>query len=225
MASEQHGEHAPDPPHPTSTRPARTRPFSTITIAGVLAFSLILVAFHFIQPELDPLERYGSEYAIGRMGWLMNLAFLALTAAIAGLAMALRRGLDSPARSRAGVVLLWISLPGVLGSGLFDADPQGLAMTWHGIAHALAGLLFFFCLMPAMILLSRRLGRSDRLRAGYRALPALAWVVPVLFVAMLFVFEPRGLVGLGQRIFLASTVAWLLLAAQGLRAGAFEGPG
>lgn len=28
-----------------------------------------------MMAELNPLYRYGSEYSVGRMGWLMKLAF------------------------------------------------------------------------------------------------------------------------------------------------------
>lgn len=43
-----------------------------------------------------------------------------------------------------------------------------------------------------------------------------------LFLAMMFVFGPFGVIGLGQRIFLGGVFAWLLLAAHGLRTGSFE---
>ena len=44
-------------------------------VATVFYFFVMYVAFVFIQPELNPMYRFGSEYAVGRMGWLMKLAF------------------------------------------------------------------------------------------------------------------------------------------------------
>jgi hypothetical protein len=39
------------------------------------------LARHFLKPEFDPSWRMVSEYAIGRWGWVMQLAFFSLTIA------------------------------------------------------------------------------------------------------------------------------------------------
>ena len=42
--------------------------YTRITIAGtVFFFSVMYIAFVFIQPELNPIHRFGSEYSVGRM--------------------------------------------------------------------------------------------------------------------------------------------------------------
>lgn len=97
---------------------------------GCALFLLIMTAFHFIQPELHPFRRFGSEYAAGRLGWTMNVAFLGFGSALAALSIVLGRVLQPPMRSRAGSVLFAVAALGILGSGLFNADLQGETVTW-----------------------------------------------------------------------------------------------
>ena len=90
------------------------------------------------------------------------------------------------------------------------------------VALVLAGLAAFFSLMPGAGLVSRRLRIADRLHGGYRCLRCLSWLVPAAFIAMVTVFIPYGLAGLGQRIFLVLLFLWLIIAARGLETGAFS---
>lgn len=208
--------------------------YARATIAGTLFMLLVMyVAFVFIQPELSPLYRFGSEYAVGRMGWLMKLAFFVWAAGILAFAFALSKGLDAEARSRAGVVLFAIGAFGIFLSGVFNSDlmmqnPNPPPIWVEGPAsdsqklHAVGGLVAFFAMMPGAGLVSRRLRRAGRLRGGYRWLRPLSWLIPLAFVAFVTVFTAAGLIGLGQRIFIALLFAWLLLAARGLETGAFS---
>jgi hypothetical membrane protein len=193
-----------------------------IAESGCALFIITMTTFHFIQPELHPFERFGSEYAVGRLGWMMNVAFLGFASALAALSVALGRALEPPMRSRKGAILFAFAALGVLGSGLFNADLQGEAVTRHGIAHSLAGLVAFLSMLPGMVIVSRRLYRVNVLRGGYRILLPLSWANVGMFLAMLFLFEPFGLVGLGQRVFLIGIFAWLLTAAEGIRSEQFS---
>ncbi|MGD8328541.1 MAG: DUF998 domain-containing protein [Acidobacteriota bacterium] len=205
-----------------------------ITIAATVCFFAVMyVAFVFIQPELNPLNRFGSEYAVGRMGWLMKLAFFCWSAGLAAFAVALLKGLDPEARSRISVVLFMIGAAGIFVSGMYDSDLQipnddppprwvEAPASEAGKVHDLAGLTAFFAIMPGAGLVTRRLRLAGRLRGRYRLLRALSWLTPVAFVAFVAVFIPRGLAGLGQRIFLALVFAWLIIAARGLEDGTFS---
>ena len=195
--------------------------FASVAIIGFLLFIAIMFAFHFIQPELNPLTRFGSEYVVGKMGWLMNFAFFCFAIGLASLTYAFNRSLKLPTKSRTGEILLGISTLGVLGSGIFNADLQGAEFTTTGGFHGLFGFLMFLTLIPAMIVFSRRFRLSNLLRNEYRALWLLSWLVLLLFLSMLFAFGPLQLVGLGQRIFLVAMFSWLILAARGIQTGAF----
>lgn len=193
-----------------------------LAIVGFCLFIIILTSFHLIQPELSPLARFGSEYAVGRLGWLMNVAFLCFSVGLLSLAHTFRLGLKSERRSRTGEILLSLSAVGILGSGLFNADLQTADVTTAGILHAISGLLAFFTLIPSMLIFSQKLHNAGRLAGAYKALRYLPWISTLLFLAMLAYFGPNNLAGLGQRLFLASVFAWLITVAYGFQSGALQ---
>ena len=192
---------------------------ANVAIAGFSLFALILVSLHFVQPELDPLRRFGSEYSAGRMGWLMRVAFFFMSAGLAATATAIGFTARGSSRSRSAGVLLWISSLGIFLSGVFNADLQGTSVTGTGIAHDLAGFVAFLTLLPAMIIVSRSLRTEGVPSGAYYALKVLAWTSLILFAAFLFYFSANGLAGLGQRIFLLSIFAWLFVTVLGVRTG------
>jgi hypothetical protein len=73
-----------------------------LAVATSVAFQLLIIAAILLRPEIDPARNPISEYAIGRLGWLAILGFLASAAAYTCLAAALRYEL----RDRLG----WIGL-------------------------------------------------------------------------------------------------------------------
>lgn len=192
-----------------------------ISIIGFSMFILIMFAFHFIQPELNPLTRVGSEYVVGKLGWIMNIAFFCFAGGLYSLAFAFRVGLNPNINSQTGVILLVISASGVLVAGLFNADLQGEQPTTAGMIHAISSLLTFLTLIPATFIFTRKLRKADRLKSKYKALRYLPWVITLLFLSMFFVFSTLNLVGLGQRLFLCALFYWLFLTSRGLQTGAF----
>ncbi len=200
---------------------------------GTLFFVFVMyVAFPFIQPELNPIYRFGSEYSAGRMGWLMKLAFFVWGGALLALAVAMARGLDVAARSKTAVVLFVVSGVGVFLAGVFDSDLQVLNENppprWieapasdEESLHSTAGMVGLISLMVGAGFATRRLRLAGRLGSKYHALRSLAWLTPVAFLAFALFFVSYGLAGLGQRIFLALMFAWQVLTARGLATGAF----
>lgn len=195
-----------------------------LAASGFTVFIAVAVVLHFVQPELHPSRRFISEYAAGSMGWLLNAGFAFFAVGLSALAIAFGWRPGPLAGTRVGGVLLGVSAVGILVGGLFNADLQGAGRTTRGVVHDLAGFVAFFSLIPGAIIVSKRLARADRLRGSYRRLTLLAWLLVPLFLAMMLVFGPLGLVGLGQRVFLCGLFAWLLAAAHGLGAGAFDAP-
>ena len=213
--------------------PASTRA-AWLAIAGTAFFAAVMFgAFPLIQPELNLLHRFGSEYAVGEMGWLMKVAFFAWAAGMLSLAVAVEQGLDPDARSRIGSALFALAAFGLVAAGLFDSDLQVLnedpPPRWvepppsdEQKLHALGSFVFFLSLMPGAGLITRRLRRAGRLRGIYRWLRPLSWLIPLAFAGFAVYFVPRGLAGLGQRIFLLLIFAWIVLAARGIGTGAFS---
>lgn len=192
-----------------------------ISIIGFSLFIIIMLAFHFIQPELNPLTRFGSEYVVGRLGWIMNIAFFCFAGGLLSLAFAFNRGLNPQNRSMTGLILFVLAAIGILGAGLFNTHLQGEQPTTAGIIHALSSFLAFLTIIPAMFIFSRQLRLADLLKGKYKALRYLPWVITLFFLSMIFVFGELNLIGLGQRLFLFALFYWLFLASRGFQTGAF----
>jgi hypothetical protein len=73
-------------------------------VTASVVFQLMMIAAILLRPEIDPARKPISEYAIGRLGWLAGLSFLASVAAYACLAAALRHEL----RDRLGRIGLFM---------------------------------------------------------------------------------------------------------------------
>src|SRR5919107_432789 len=103
---------------PPATAGQRTAALVSAAAGG--AFAVLLGTLHVVQPELDPTWRFLSEYALGRGGWLMTAAFVAL-------AVSLLSGVVAVARSvrtwpgRVGLALLVIAAVGILLGGAFPS--------------------------------------------------------------------------------------------------------
>ena len=69
---------------------------ASIVLAG--AFLAILVLLHFLKPELAPSWRMISEYEIGRLGWIMRLAFVCWGAGVLALTIAVQSSLQGRSR-------------------------------------------------------------------------------------------------------------------------------
>jgi hypothetical protein len=89
----------------TRTQLAR---MATVAIVGIAYFTLFIVALHFLRPDLNPLSRPTSEYAVGPYGFLMNSAFFSMSLATFALVIGLYQGVSQPARSRIGLALLGV---------------------------------------------------------------------------------------------------------------------
>lgn len=201
--------------------------------ATAFFFIVMFVVFLFIQPELNPLYRFGSEYAVGRLGWLMKLNFFVWGTGLLAFAFAIANGLDPEAKSQIAIVLFAVAGAGIVFSGVFDSDLQVLnenppprwiepPVSAEQKLHAIGGLVAFFSLMLGAGLMSRRLRISGRLSGGYRWLRYLSWLMPFAFILFATLFVPAGFAGLGQRLFIALVLAWLIVAARGLEKGAFS---
>jgi hypothetical protein len=208
--------------------------YARITIAGVCIFMVTMyVAFVFIQPELDPIQRFGSEYVHGRMGWLMRIAFFCLAGGLLSFAAAMTAGLDAMTRSSTAAILFALGALGILLSGIFDTDLQIPAMdsrrrrvdpaavSQHHMVHLGAGVGAFLSIVLGIAIATRRLQRAGRLHGEFRGLILLSWLAPLTLVVFNVWLIPAGFAGLGQRVFLAVVFAWLLLAARGFVKSAF----
>lgn len=196
-----------------------------LAIVGMAYYLSSVVAAHLLRPDIDPVSRPVSDYAVGPFGSFVGVAIFALGVGSLALALGLRLGIAPPGRSRAGLLLLALYGVGQLGVAIFPIDAEG-AWTATGFAHNIAGNVSFFCFPPAVILLSVGMGKDRRWRALRRPALSLSLIVLVGAILVLVSANVVGGFGIAPRLFLLTTVLWMLLAAIGLRhaaKGAYPG--
>jgi hypothetical protein len=204
--------------HPTQDKEiAMTRSLNLASIgaAALLFLGLALIAMHAIQPDLDPATHYVSEYAHGTLGWLVMLAYVVAGAGVLGMAWSAGSVLAGT-RSLALAICLALVGVGLIATGVTRIDlpavDGSVASTASGMAHELAGYVLFLGLIPGAFLVAATFRRDARLSSA--ALPA--WIFAgsiVLTFVVAVISQSLDLIGVGQRIFLTTWVAWLIFVA------------
>ena len=183
-----------------------------------MAYYLVsVVAAHLLRPDIHPVSDPVSYYAVGPYGFFIGIAIFALGVGSLALTLGLHLEIAPSGRTRVGLLLLALYGVGQLGVAIFSIDAEGAQSTTSGIIHNIAGNISFFCFPPAAILLSSGMGKDERWRSLRR--PALVLSVVVLVGAILVMVSANvvGGFGMAQRLFLLTTVVWMLLAAIRLR--------
>jgi Protein of unknown function (DUF998) len=210
-----------------TTRPVKAISLTAarLSLAGAAMFVVLLAALHLLKPELDPSWHFISEYAIGRHGWMMVLAFGSLAFSYVMLFVALR----SQPRTlwgRIGLALLLVSAAGLAIAGIFTTDPITVskdAVTSEGKFHNLGGTLGIA--MPvAAVLVGWSLARNQAWSSARRpliwatALALLGFLVSFSSLTVMLSqhggrFGPEVLVGWPNRLEVLAYSLWLLVVA------------
>lgn len=182
-------------------------------IASAL-FVVLVVAVHWLKPEIDPRWRMLSELAIGRHGWVMNVAFVAWSVSNLSLAAGLWP-----------LVLVWAVLSlgfvslGPLGAAFAVTDPITIApedQSQVGRVHTAFGMLFIFgfpLVTAAFALWS--VASSSPLWPWLCLTALLVWAGLINFIAVTARLAragakagPQSPIGIPNRWFSAAYVAW-----------------
>lgn len=190
---------------------------------GVAVFIALLLALHFIKPDVDPTWRFISEYSRGNAGWIMSVAFAALAVTCFAAIPLFWKQLKGWV-GRAGLVLLGISGTGMVLAALFVTDPINTPMdqlSASGTLHAIGGQLNLTSF--AMVFLTIALVRDD----AWKRLKFTLWTVTILCLAsdIAFIttaassegaFGPGVYTGLFGRITVLCFAAWTIIASASL---------
>jgi hypothetical protein len=201
-----------------------------VALAGLAGFVAAAGAADLANPRWSPVETMVSHYVHGRAGWLITVALLSLAAASAVL---LRLAATRTHGGRLGLGLLGVWTGAVALGAVFPADPYGQwdrPPTPAGMVHGAAAMVAFVALPAAAVILTRAWRRDPRWRPVARALTVAARLTVTTLAALTVAFADvlggpslaagpwASLVGLAERVALGSYVAWLAIAALGLRA-------
>jgi Protein of unknown function (DUF998) len=173
---------------------------AAVAAAAAVVDLLVLALLHVVSPEVNPVTRPVSEYALGDFGWLATIRTLAQGVGPIALAVALRR-------ERVGALLLLVVGLLKLAMPLFPVDALGMPTTSAGQIHDLLGNLTFFLFPMAALLLLGALRRR-----GSRLAPLTAVLLAIATIGVLLANAVGGF-GLAQRAYLVLCALWLLLAA------------
>jgi hypothetical membrane protein len=187
--------------------------WGVVTAVAVVYFVLSLIILHVLRLDYDPTRRFISEYAVGPYGGLMTSAFYVLGIGSLALVPGLYRGVASPARSLPGLALLVVWSIGIILVGFYPTDLQEGPPTTVGVIHNQSAIIAFESITVAMIFLSIRFRRDERWQDFARPSLIMALLALIAFAAIIFLFFPLGVPGLGQRLFVATVLVWLFITA------------
>ena len=183
---------------------------SYVTVSSVVYYVSAIVLLHLLRTDYDPGYRFLSEYVAGPYGALMTSTFFVLSVGSLALWFGLWRSVAAKRRFWPGLLLWLVWACAVFIAGLYPGDLQGLPETRIGQIHNLMGMIAFPSATLALPLLSLPLRWEQRWRSVWRVTVVLSATVVASFLTTGWLFTIR-LGGLGQRVFLASTLAWMLI--------------
>ena len=182
--------------------------FGYVVGVGAGWFVVAVLLLHALKSaDYDISEQTVSELAVGRYGFLMTTAFVALGIAELTLAFALWRATGA----RLGPILQVIGGLVDLTSAVFEADLLGAPGTTHGAIHDAVGAIGALLVIPTFLAYAWAFRRNPRWRSF--AVPTLLWAMAaaVAFVLVIALGEQNQ--GTSERIYLAVYVSWLITAA------------
>lgn len=199
--------------------------YPVASMALTALFVVLLGVLHVVKSDLDPSWHFISEYEIGRFGWMMQFAFIALATSNLALLVAVRpfvRGVWG----WIGLVLFLIGTLGTLLAGVFVSDAittSPALATPSGWMHNLGGTLGLAGILGTIII-SWKLLRCDAWRRARTAVITATAIFAVGFLVSFFsiaalavrhdgVFGPDVPVGWPNRVGILAGCVWLLVVA------------
>ena len=180
----------------TGTLAQQCAPAGRVT-RSLLGYGVIAGPFYIAVSLAQALTRDGfrldrhswSLLENGSLGWIQSTNFILTGLMTVAAAAGLRRAMTGGRGRRWVPPLIAGYGAGLLGAGIFTADPaQGFpigtppatTISWHGLLHFLTGGTGFLCLIAACLLLGSRFARTGR--------TALAWFSRITGVVFLAAF-------------------------------------
>ena len=203
-------------PHPRGRLPG------VLVVAGFATFVVAVVVLHVVQHDKDPRHNWVSDYANGRGGWLLAIAFLGAATGLLGLALGISRCVQ-PSRPRTvAVVAFAIASLATAPQAVFASDPPDAdGMTGYttvGAIHDLAGLVSGLAVLVGLFALARACRRDPAWERTARLVRVFAVLFVVGLVTEIVIGELStvgpdgdGVTGLAQRIDLAITMTGAIL--------------
>ncbi len=195
------------------TSAQQTRWPAVVALIGTVWWLAMVIGLHLLNvDQYNPIGQAVSDLAYARLGFLLDIAFIALGFGTLTLAYGLLRSVAQVVGAP-----LFLAIAGVLLalSGVFQTDPPDGLKTTSGTIHNTIGLIAFILMVAVMFRFAWRFRRDPRWRSF--ALPTLIWAAVAADAAVLFPVLGASEFGIAQRIFILIWWSWLFVTALRLR--------
>jgi Protein of unknown function (DUF998) len=172
---------------------------------------LAIVLMHVLRPDYTPVNHMISDYAVGRFGWIMTTAFVALACGILMLLAGLARCGPASALARVGMFFLGVPCIGLIVTAIYPTDlEEARSATRSGNIHTISFLVNVVSILLAVALLSASFRSHTAWRNHQRTAIALASLVVLAFIFQFLTLHRGAPYGIANRLFVSLLFAWLL---------------
>ncbi|WP_088227622.1 DUF998 domain-containing protein [Desulfosporosinus sp. FKB] len=159
---------------------------SVVSELGLVYFIAIIISMHKLRPDYNPVNRYISEYAVGKYGKIAASSFIIYGLSILGISSSLRQILVNRDRiNEIGLILM--AVWGICGlvSGFFKVDlkckPFSLKGAIHTISTTIGLIASILCLMCFSCTLYNSTSHND---ASNPYLPGMSQTIAILELSL-----------------------------------------
>jgi len=171
---------------------------ASLSIAAAVTYQILLLVLIFLRPDLPVYSTTISEWAIGKYGWLMQIAFF-ISAISYFLLFATLKDEIKGKLGKIGITLLFICFLGTVGVGIFITNPYppDLRIT-KTLIHTTAGSLAMVLYPIAILLITINISNRNETWAKYSTMLKTIGFLPVLAFAGFIVQLNLYVIPLGE---------------------------
>src|SRR5262245_13279505 len=207
----------------STTATKLTRALLACGVAAGPLYTVVGLIQIFIRPGFDIRRHALSLLSNGDLGWIQIANFEVSGLLVVAGALGMRRALRGSRGETWGPLLLGIYGLGLIGAGIFSADPalgfppgtpaDATAISWHGIMHFLMGGIGFLGLIAACFVFARRFAVLQQ--RGWAAYSAATGVI--FFAAFFGIASGSQGAGVSLAFAIAVVIAWVWISAMAAR--------
>lgn len=197
--------------------PNAMRRLALVSCIGVAVFVVVCAAAQVLRSDLDWAQAPLSFYLVGPGGWIVKIAYVALSASLVGIGAGFHDCFRAASRDRAPLLLFVISGVALAVTAISDTATKHGDASLHARIHVVAAGTSFVCVTTAMLLQSLRLRADPCWRPAF----GFAFALAVTAFAALWVYALSHVLskGLMQKTVILLILAWLGWAAFALWRG------
>lgn len=192
--------------------PGYVRKLSTIAFIFPLLFIVACLFLNLIRTDYNPLTHPMSDYAVGRWGFIMSLAFMLFGSGLIALVIVMY--FIGPRSTLAKVALVFLSICGIglFAAAFFRTDLPGAEPTTSGQIHIIDAIINLLSITIGSFLLSVSFRGDKTWRPFYKLSFLLASLIILAFLG--WFFSPDRIYGLANKIFAISLTFWVIFTAR-----------